>query len=51
MFGDNELHAAMNAGTDTPCRNTKATKVTFQCKRVHTDAINPPAGKARFKHI
>ena len=51
MFGGNELHAATDAGTDTPCRDTKVTKVTLQCKRIHTDAINPPTRKVWFKHI
>ena len=51
LFGKNELHAATDAGTDAPCRDTKVTKVTLQCKRVHTDAINPPTRKAWFKHI
>jgi hypothetical protein len=46
VVGDNELHAAMDAGTDTPCPDTEVTKVTLQCKRVHADAINPPARKA-----
>jgi hypothetical protein len=45
------LYAATDAGTDAPGRDTKVTKVTLQCKRVHTDAINPPTRKAWFKHI